>query len=84
SNAAYVGINRAMADVAELPVGEVPVHLRDASYRGAASLGHGEGYLYPHDFPDATVEQDYRPEQVRARRYYEPTQRDVHQTDKPD
>jgi putative ATPase len=78
SNAAYVGINRAMQDVAELPAGEVPVHLRDASYRGAASLGHGEGYRYPHDFPDASVEQEYRPDGVRGRRYYESTDRDVH------
>ncbi|MFW2380299.1 MAG: replication-associated recombination protein A [Acidimicrobiales bacterium] len=78
SNSAYVGINRAMSDVAELPAGEVPVHLRDASYRGASSLGHGEGYLYPHNYPDAKIEQEYRPDPVRSRRYYEPTDRDVH------
>ncbi len=84
SNSAYVGINRAMRDVAELPVGEVPLHLRDASYRGAASLGHGEGYLYPHDFPTATVDQEYRPLPVSTRRYYEPTDRDIHRSQEPD
>ncbi|NNE95127.1 MAG: replication-associated recombination protein A [Acidimicrobiales bacterium] len=78
SNAAYVGINRAMTDVADLPAGEVPLHLRDRSYRGAASLGHGDGYLYPHDHPDAQVDQQYRPDEVSGRRYYEPTTRDVH------
>jgi putative ATPase len=84
SNSVYVGINRAMRDVAELPVGEVPLHLRDASYRGAASLGHGEGYLYPHDFPTAKVDQEYRPLPVSTRRYYEPTDRDIHRSQEPD
>ena len=84
SNSAYVGINRAMKDVADLPVGEVPLHLRDASYRGAASLGHGEGYQYPHDHPHARVDQEYRPDQVRTRRYYEPTDRDIHRTEAPE
>ena len=79
SNASYMGINRAMKDVADLPAGEVPMHLRDANYKGAASLGHGEGYLYPHNFPDAQVEQHYRPDEVQRRRYYEPTPRDVNQ-----
>ncbi len=79
SNASYMGINRAMKDVADLPAGEVPMHLRDANYKGAASLGHGDGYLYPHNFPDAQVEQHYRPDEVQRRRYYEPTPRDVNQ-----
>jgi putative ATPase len=78
SNSAYVGINRAMRDVADRPTGEVPIHLRDASYKGAASLGHGDGYQYPHNFADASVEQQYRPDEVQGRRYYEPTNRDVH------
>ncbi len=78
SNSAYVAINRAMDDVADRPTGEVPIHLRDASYRGAASLGHGEGYQYPHNYPEAAVDQEHRPDGVRGRRYYEPTDRDVH------
>jgi putative ATPase len=50
----------------------VPAHLRDASYRGAAKLGHGQTYQYSHDFPGGWVEQQYLPE---ARRYYEPVDR---------
>ncbi len=73
SNAAYVGLNRAMEDVQNLPAGEVPMHLRDGSYRGAASLGHGQGYDYPHSHDNAWVDQDYRPDEVATRRYYEPT-----------
>ncbi|MGI9594684.1 MAG: replication-associated recombination protein A [Acidimicrobiales bacterium] len=73
SNTAYAGLNRAMADVQELPAGEVPMHLRDASYRGAASLGHGEGYRYPHDHPGGHVPQQYKPDEVAARRYYHPS-----------
>ncbi len=47
SNASYAALNAAMEDVQNLPAGEVPMHLRDAHYSGAASLGHGEGYRYP-------------------------------------
>jgi len=73
SNASYVGINRALKDVAERRVKPVPVHLRDASYRGASRLGHGIGYKYPHDFPDNWVAQEYLPEGVQSQPYYEPT-----------
>ena len=75
SNASYVGISRALADVAERPPAPVPMHLRDASYRAARSLGHGQGYRYPHDFPDGWVDQEYVPEGTFSRRYYEPTER---------
>ena len=51
----------------------VPAHLRDAHYRAAASLGHGEGYEYPHDDPRGWVAQEYRPAEVADRRYYEPS-----------
>ncbi|MDQ3384946.1 MAG: replication-associated recombination protein A [Actinomycetota bacterium] len=73
SNRVTVALARAKADVAELPAGEVPKHLRDAHYRGAASLGHGEGYDYPHDHPSGWVDQEHRPAEVAARRYYEPS-----------
>ncbi len=73
SNTAYMGLNRAMADVQDRPAGEVPTHLRDGSYQGAASLGHGEGYRYPHDYPAGHVAQQYRPDDVGERRYYEPS-----------
>src|SRR5262249_8873973 len=50
----------------------VPKHLRDASYPGAAKLGHGEGYVYPHDAPAGWVPQQYRPSEVETRVYYRP------------
>jgi putative ATPase len=75
SNRSTVAFGRARTDVQHLPTGEVPLHLRDASYRSAASLGHGEGYDYPHDHQDGWVSQEYRPDEVADRVYYEPTDR---------
>jgi putative ATPase len=71
SNSVYAAINAAFEDA---PSAEpVPLHLRDASYRGAKQLGHGQGYRYPHDFPGHAVEQAYRPASVSERRYYRPS-----------
>lgn len=70
SNAAYVAIDRALEDVREGRLLEVPEHLRDASYRGAERLGRGKGYQYAHDHPGHFVEQDYLPVE---RTYYEPS-----------
>jgi putative ATPase len=73
SNRVIVALGRAEVDVAERPAGEVPAHLRDAHYRGAASLGHGTGYDYPHDHPGGWVAQQHRPDEVAGRVYYEPS-----------
>ena len=73
SNAVTVGIERAMADVRAGRGGAVPAHLRDAHYPGAQALGHGAGYLYPHDFPHAVAAQRYLPDSLAEARYYEPT-----------
>ena len=73
SNSVTLGIGAARRDVVDLPAGAVPAHLRDAHYRGAAALGHGAGYLYPHDHPDGWVPQEYRPDEVRERVYWQPT-----------
>ena len=73
SNRVTVAIGRARADVRERAAGEVPAHLRDAHYRGAKDLGHGEGYDYPHDHPDGFVDQQYRPSELVHRVYYEPS-----------
>ena len=75
SNRVTVALGRAQRDVREAPRGDVPTHLRDAHYRSAASIGHGEGYAYPHDHPDAYVDQEYRPAAVADNRYYEPSDR---------
>ncbi|MHB8670699.1 MAG: replication-associated recombination protein A [Acidimicrobiales bacterium] len=73
SNRAYLALRRAQRDVRELPAGAVPAHLRDASYPGAAKLGHGVGYDYPHDDPRGWVAQQYRPPELGERTYYEPS-----------
>ncbi|MBS7262362.1 MAG: replication-associated recombination protein A [Eubacteriales bacterium] len=52
----------------------VPPHLRDTHYRGAEKLGSGEGYLYPHDFPDHYVKQDYMPTPLAGRKFYHPSE----------
>ena len=72
SNSVIAGIGAAIEDVRDRPTGAVPVHLRDASYPGARKLGHGEGYVYPHDAPAGWVPQQYRPADVEARVYYRP------------
>lgn len=73
SNACYLGIDRAIADVRAGRGTAVPAHLRDAHYAGAESLGHGVGYLYPHDFPHGIVAQQYLPDDLVEARYYTPT-----------
>ncbi len=75
SNSVTSALGAAISDVHELGAGRVPPHLRDAHYPGAQSLGHGEGYQYPHDAPGGWVDQEHRPEELRARRYYEPSGR---------
>ncbi len=74
SNAAYVGIDRAISDVREGKAGRVPKHLRDAHYPGAKRLGHGKGYVYPHNDPIGVVAQEYLPAELRGAMYYEPTE----------
>jgi putative ATPase len=74
SNRVYAALRRAQDDVRQRPVGAVPAHLRDASYRSARSLGHGVGYEYPHDDPRGWVPQEYRPPEVAGRVYYEPSE----------
>lgn len=69
SNAAYLGIEKAMKDVEEARTLAVPDYLKDANYQGAKKLGHGQGYKYAHDFKGHYVKQDYIPEK---RKYYEP------------
>lgn len=70
SNAAYAAIEKATADIESGRVQAVPDHLKDASYKGAQSLGRGKGYKYSHDYPDHYVKQDYTSVPVK---YYEPT-----------
>ena len=75
SNAAYEGINEAQRDIRDGLIGEVPAHLRDSHYPGAASLGHGSKYRYPHDDSAGIVPQPYAPDPVAGAQYYRPTGR---------
>lgn len=74
SNAAYLGIDQAIADVRAGKAGRVPKHLRDAHYPGAKRLGHGKGYRYPHDADIGVVPQQYLPDTLRGAQYYRPTE----------
>jgi putative ATPase len=73
SNSVIVALGRAQEDVRSGLQQEVPTHLRDSHYKGAASLGHGEGYVYPHGDPSGAVAQQYRPEALEGHVYYEPS-----------
>jgi putative ATPase len=73
SNRVTVALGRARNDVQGAVRAEVPSHLRDAHYRGATAIGHGEGYRYPHDERPGWVSQQYRPDELEGNVYYEPS-----------
>ncbi len=73
SNAATIAIQQAQADVRGGLAGPVPPHLRDGHYKGAAKLGHAQGYVYPHDVPGGIAAQQYAPDTIEGKRYYQPT-----------
>ncbi len=75
SNSVGVAMSRARHLVNEGPSPTVPAHLRSAAYRGAEQLGHGEGYLYSHDFPDGVSAQRYFPDEVEPDALYQPGDR---------
>ena len=70
SNATYMGINKALEDVANNDTGEIPMHIRNAPVEKMRELGYNEGYLYPHDFPGHWVEQQYLPDKMLGTKYY--------------
>ncbi len=74
SNAAFSGILKALDDVKNKRIGEVPDYLKDANYKGASDFNHGIGYKYPHDYENSFVEQDYLPPGLKEAKYYEPTE----------
>ena len=73
SNAACVAIQNAMENVKTTRTMPVPVHLQDRHYKGAAKLGHGEGYKYAHDYPKHYVKQQYLPDGMEGTVFYEPS-----------
>jgi putative ATPase len=82
SNASYLGINEAIADIRAGRGGPVPPHLRGSGYVGATRLGHGQGYVYPHDDPAGVVAQQYLPDDLLAAGsdYYRPSDRGFEQS----
>ncbi|SFQ97932.1 Recombination protein MgsA [Lentzea waywayandensis] len=75
SNAVTTAISAAVEDVRKGAIGSVPAHLRDGHYAGAAKLGNAQGYRYPHDVPEGVLTQQYAPDDLVGRDYYEPTGR---------
>ncbi|MBM7097202.1 AAA family ATPase [Bacillus sp. H-16] len=73
SNAVISGIDSALQAVEKEKRGDVPVHLRDAHYKGASKLGHGEGYKYPHNYENHYVPQQYLPDHLKNRIFYTPS-----------
>jgi len=75
SNAIYIAYSRASKDVRELPEYSVPLHIRNAPTKLMKELGYGEAYLYPHDYNDGLVQQEYFPPEMKDKRYYFPKNR---------
>lgn len=74
SNSSMVAIDGALEDIKNLETANVPLHLKDAHYKGAERLGHGKDYKYPHDYPFNYIPQDYLPEEFKDKKYYAPTE----------
>ncbi|WP_177971513.1 replication-associated recombination protein A [Candidatus Methanarcanum hacksteinii] len=73
SNSSITAIDAAMNSVKNEPMGQIPPYLKDAHYSGAKELGRGLTYKYPHNYPDHYVEQQYLPDAVKDRKFYEPS-----------
>ena len=73
SNSVVMAVDSALADAEKGGFGPVPVHLRDTHYGGHERIGSGEGYKYPHDYPDHWVRQEYMPPECRGKQYYFPS-----------
>lgn len=71
SNSAICAIDDALNDIKNIDTGDIPPHLKDAHYGGSQKLGHGLTYKYPHSYPDHYIEQQYLPDNIKDRKYYE-------------
>lgn len=80
SNAVITAIDAASADIKAGRIGAVPAHLRDAHYPGAAALGHGTEYIYPHGLPGGVAAQQYLPDDLLGQTYYHPTNHGAEQS----
>ncbi|WP_112181443.1 MULTISPECIES: replication-associated recombination protein A [Paraliobacillus] len=74
SNSAYSALDQALADIRSGDTGDIPAHLKDAHYQGAKTLGRGVDYKYPHQYESGWVKQQYLPDKIKNKRYYQPKQ----------
>lgn len=74
SNSAYLGIDKALADIRSKEIGDVPNHLKDGHYPGARNLGQGQGYKNPHNYEGKVVKQQYLPDEFIGKKYYNPSE----------
>lgn len=72
SNSAMLAIDSALSDIRQKKVGSIPASLKDAHYAGAKKLGHGNNYLYPHDYPNDWIAQQYLPSNLQGKQYFKP------------
>ncbi len=72
SNSAMKGIDKALSDVRHKKTGSIPADLKDAHYSGAKKLGHGNGYIYPHAYPNDWIAQQYLPDKLIGTQYFDP------------
>ncbi|MBQ8807896.1 MAG: AAA family ATPase, partial [Clostridia bacterium] len=70
SNSAICAVDEALYDIQNGKMGDIPAHLKDAHYSGAEKLGHGTSYKYPHSYPNHYVKQQYLPDSIKDRKYY--------------
>lgn len=73
SNSAYIAIDKALEDIKNIEIGEVPTHLKDSHYAGAKKMDQGKEYKYPHNYPDNYIPQEYLPEEFKGKTYYKPS-----------
>lgn len=71
SNSAYLALDAALRDLEEMTVGDIPMHLKDAHYSGASKMGRGLEYKYPHNYPNHYIEQQYLPNNIKQKTYYQ-------------
>ena len=71
SNSAYLALDSALRDLEEMTVGDIPMHLKDAHYSGASKMGRGLEYKYPHNYPNHYIEQQYLPNNIKQKTYYQ-------------
>jgi len=70
SNCSYLAIEKALEDISTKDTGEIPMHIRNAPASGMKNFGYGEGYKYPHNYPNHQVEQQYLPNKMAGTKYF--------------